>query len=256
MRHLFLAVAVVVAAHPASAQIPVIDTANLAQAVTIAERTLREYEALQAQYRTLQRMSQGLGGLDRYRLSPPRPTTHDTTRAEYGRPWLQGLNSGDPTGAAYTEVVRRKESPGFALDRLPPTARRVIENAYATVDVTDALARLGGHQVGRARQDDAELRRAIEALQADVVNPAAAHHEMTAILDKVAAGALIGRRQDAAGNQLLSHALEQLLIRGKRLRDAEAAALNMRLGALRDGRVAGSSLVRGAADDLKRWRQP
>ena len=52
---------------------------------------------------------------------------------------------------------------------------------------------------------------------------------MTAILDKVAAGELLGRRQDMASNQLLSHALEQLLARGKRLRDTEAATMNMQL---------------------------
>ena len=55
---------------------------------------------------------------------------------------------------------------------------------------------------------------------------------MTAILDKVAAGELLGRRQDIATNQLLSHALEQLLARSKRLRDTEAATMNMRLGGL------------------------
>ena len=47
-------------------------------------------------------------------------------------------------------------------------------------------------------------------------------HEMTAILDKIAAGELLGRRQDMPSNQLLSHALEQLLARSKRLRDTEA----------------------------------
>ena len=46
---------------------------------------------------------------------------------------------------------------------------------------------------------------------------------MTAILDKVAAAELLGRRQDMAANQLLSHALEQMLARSKRLRDTEAA---------------------------------
>lgn len=80
--------------------------------------------------------------------------------------------------------------------------------------------------------------------------------EMTAVLDKVAAGSLIARRQDMAANQLLSHSLEQLLARGKRLRDTEAATMNMRLGALRSGRAAGASVVRGAGDELRTWRQP
>ena len=58
---------------------------------------------------------------------------------------------------------------------------------------------------------------------------------MTAVLDKIAAGELLGRRQDMLSNQLLSHALEQLLARGKRLRDTEAATINMQLVTWRDG---------------------
>jgi hypothetical protein len=42
------------------------------------------------------------------------------------------------------------------------------------------------------------------------------YHEITAVLDKIAGGQLIARRQDMAVNQLLSHMLEQLLARGKR----------------------------------------
>ena len=44
--------------------------------------------------------------------------------------------------------------------------------------------------------------------------------------------------------------------RGKRLRDTEAGAMNMRLVSLRDGRAVGASLIAGAANDLRTWRQP
>jgi hypothetical protein len=115
---------------------------------------------------------------------------------------------------------------------------------------------MGGHQVALVRGYSRRLQQAIDALEGDVVNGLPRYHEMTAILDKVAAGELIGRRQDMATNQLLSHALEQLLARSKRLRDTEAAAMNMQLLGMRDGRVAGASIIRGAANDLRSWRQP
>ena len=71
---------------------------------------------------------------------------------------------------------------------------------------------MGGHQVGARRAaTTAGCRRAVQALEGDVLNGLLRYHEMTAILDKVAAGELLGRRQDMAANQLLSHALEQLL---------------------------------------------
>jgi hypothetical protein len=115
---------------------------------------------------------------------------------------------------------------------------------------------MAGHQVALMRGNSSDVQRAINALEGDVVNTQSGYHEMTAILDKIAAGALIGRRQDMATNQLLAHTVEQLLARSKRLRDTETATMNMRIGGMRDGRVAGTSIVRGAADDLRAWRQP
>jgi hypothetical protein len=81
-------------------------------------------------------------------------------------------------------------------------------------------------------------------------------HQLTAILDKVAAGELLGRRQDTASNQLLSHALEQLLAQSKRRRDTEAATMNMRLVAMQRGRDVSRSYIEGSADALRSWRQP
>ena len=83
-----------------------------------------------------------------------------------------------------------------------------------------------GHQVALARGYHGRLQDAVQALEGDVMNGLLRYHEMTAILDKIAAGELLGRRQDMLSNQLLSHALEQLLARSKRLRDTEAATMN------------------------------
>jgi hypothetical protein len=100
------------------------------------------------------------------------------------------------------------------------------------------------------------LQELVQEFENDVLNTLPRYHEMTAVLDKVAAGELVARRQDMATNQLLSHALEQLLARGKRMRDTEAATMNMRLIGMRDGRTAGANLIQGTADDLRTWRQP
>src|SRR5690349_21407187 len=99
-------------AMPAHAQLVVVDPGNLAQTTLIAERTLREYETLIAQYQTLLRMSQGLGGMDRYRIPPIAATAHDPSRWAYGSPWLQGLNTGDPRGLLYRQTTRPLDQPG------------------------------------------------------------------------------------------------------------------------------------------------
>jgi hypothetical protein len=115
---------------------------------------------------------------------------------------------------------------------------------------------MGGHQVGALRGYHDQTTTAVQALEDDVLNGLLRYHEMTAILDKVAAGELVGRRQDMAANQLLSHALEQLLARGKRQRDTEALTMNMQLTTWRDGRAVNAAMAQGTGQALRTWRQP
>ena len=253
---LSLAVLAVAGTTSLSAQFAVIDPANLVETVRIAERTLQHYQELRRQYETIQRMARNLGNMEGYRVPSISVTNHDPSRWLYGRPWIQALNSGDATGAAYMEASVPLERPTSGLDRLSLAARRVLERQYATIEITDSVAQMGGHQVALVRGYHGQLQQAVEALQGDVLNGLARYHEMTAILDKVAAGELLGRRQDMAANQLLSHALEQLLARSKRLRDSEAQTMNMQLVTWRDGRTANNALAAGTGDALRTWRQP
>ena len=242
-------------ATPVSAQFAVIDPANLAQAILIVQRTQRQYEELQAQYRTILRMAQGLGRMDQYRTPPFALSSHDTARWTYGRPWIAALNSGDATGAAYIASALPLGAPNVPAT-VSASGRRTFERQYATAEITDSVAMMGGHQVGLMRGYYGQLQEAVQALERDVLNSSSSYHEVTAILDKVAAGELLGRRQDMATNQLLSHALEQLLARGKRQRDTEASTLNMQIVTWRDGEAANRAFRAGAGHALATWRQP
>ena len=107
MKRVIVVVALVSAVvAPAHAQIVVVDPGNLVQTVLIAERTLREYDTLWAQYQTILRMTHKLGNMDRYRTPPIAISRHDPSRWPYGAAWLQGLNSGDNRGALYRRVTR------------------------------------------------------------------------------------------------------------------------------------------------------
>ena len=249
-----LALVVLVAA-PAHAQFAVIDNANLAQAILIVQRTQRHLEELRAQYLTITRMAQRLGAMDQYRTPPFAQARHDAGRWAFAGPWVAGLNSGDPTGAGYLATAVPLLRPDSAA-RLSGAARRAFERQYANVEIADSVAMLGGHQVGVTRAYHDELQRAVQALEQDVLNPASSYHELTTVLDKIAAGELLGRRQDMATNQLLSHALEQLLARSKRLRDTEAASLNMQMLTWRDSDAVNKAFRAGAGDALRTWRQP
>lgn len=241
---------------PAYAQFAVIDPANLAQAVLIAERTWNHWQELRRQFETIRRMAQGLGAVDAYRLPSVPASVHDASRWAYGRPWLEGLNAGDPTGSQYAAATLPLQAPGSELARISAVGRRAFERQYATVEITDSVARLGGHQVAIIRNYYDRLQRAVEALQGDALNPRPEFHEMTAVLDQIAAGELVGRRQDTVTNQLLSHALEQLLARSKRFRDTEATSVNMQLSTWREADAANRALSAGVGDALRTWRQP
>jgi hypothetical protein len=240
----------------ARAQFVVIDPANLQQAILIAQRSWQHYQELRHQHDTILRMSRNLGGMEGYRVPPIGIGRHDLSRWAYGRPWIQGLNDGDPTGAAYLAASVPLLTPTVTPPRLTAAARQVLERQYATVEIADSVAALAGHQVALTRGYHARLQEAVEGLESDVLNGLLRYHEMTAILDKIAGGELLGRRQDMASNQLLSHALEQLLARSKRQRDTEAATINMQLTSWRDGHAANEAFVTGTSDALRTWRQP
>src|SRR5438132_1597085 len=123
-------------------------------------------------------------------------------------------------------------------------------------NLVQTVAMRGGHQVALVRGYHDRLQEAVQGLEGDVLNGLSRYHEMTAILDKIAAGELLGRRQDMATNQLLSHALEQLLARSKRERDTEASTINMQLTSWRDASAANAAFVAGTGDALRTWRQP
>ena len=79
---------------------------------------------------------------------------------------------------------------------------------------------------------------------------------MTAILDKVAAGELLGRRQDMARTNCCHMRWSSCSSRSKRQRDTEAATINMQLTTWRDGAAANDAFVAGTGDALRTWRQP
>lgn len=246
---------VALGASTAHAQLVVIDPGNLVQTILIAVRTEQQYQQLISQLLTLRRMAQGLATLDRYRIPTIEVRGLDPNRWTFGRPWIQGMTTGDPAGDLYQASVLPLEPATAILSQVPAAARTAFQRRYATVEITDSVATLGGHQTAILRNYGGLIQQAIQSLERDVLSNQAGYHEMTAILDKIAAGELVARRQDMAANQLLSHVLEQLLARSKRQRDTEAETLNMQLVTWRDSQAANEAFVAGTGDALRTWRQ-
>ena len=77
------------------------------------------------------------------------------------------------------------------------------------------------------------------------------------MLDKISGAVLIGTRQKQARIQFLAAIVEQLLVDNKRARDTEAARHEHAAAAApHAARGVAASLLDGAGNDLRTWRQP
>jgi hypothetical protein len=215
-----------------------------------------------AQYEQLRRMARrlsALASLSRYAAADvPLWRIHDFENPDvflYARSYLAALNYGDSGGSEYARVSRRRDAADAALAQLSPGAAAVVRQMLATIDVTDSAATASTHQTGTLRYNGRAELRAINALESHVIDPSS-EQSTAAVADKISGAILIGARQRQARIQLLTATLDQLLIDNKRARDTEAALMNMRLVALRDGRRVNAALSAGARDDLQTWRQP
>jgi hypothetical protein len=176
----------------------------------------------------------------------------------FANPYNAALNYGDRQGTAFEEVARARTAPGAELTGLidvAPEAESAIAAGLATLDAADSSIIAGTDQTDLLRYNGRREFDAIEALQADALDPSS-DQSATAVLDKISGAGLIRARQQQARIQFLTARVEQLLVDNKRDRNTEAAAMNMQLERLRWGSTANRTLLAGAGDDLRTWRQP
>src|SRR3954454_1532075 len=171
-------IAVGVCVVPLRAQLVVIDPANLTQTILIQERTYQQLDQLRREFEVIKRMAKKLGSLDRYATPPIFVTSHDPSIWEYGRPWIQALNSGDARGTAYYQTALPLQRPRQAdLSRLPAAARRMFQSQYATMEITDSVALTGAHQVALVRNFSGDLQDATQEVEKELGSTQNGTHE-------------------------------------------------------------------------------
>jgi hypothetical protein len=251
-----------VTADSAAAQVVVYDPANVTRNSITA--VIKEYlvELQTQQHSQLRRMAHRLSmftDLGKYRVAgAPLWRIHDFENPDlfrYARDYHAALNYGDASGNGVRAVTQALLDEPVLLSQLTPAARRALTAPMATLDVATATLMTGTHDTGRVRYNGRAELRAIQALEADVTN-GTLEQSMTAILDKISGGVLVGARQRQNRVQVLAAVMEQLAVEGKRARDTEAATLNMQLTSWRDRESANAAFVAGSGDALRTWRQP
>ena len=138
--------AAIVVAAPLRAQLVVIDPANLTQTILIAERTLAAATTSSgASSKSFSGWRRGSGLWTAIASRRSAITGHDPSRWDYGRPWIQALNSGDARGTAYLRngAPAAASAPGRS-ESLACGGRRMFERQYATMEITDSVAMMGG----------------------------------------------------------------------------------------------------------------
>jgi hypothetical protein len=243
-------------ASTASAQVPVTDPAVLARVTLGVLLSQDELRKAKETFDILTKMAGKGPDQSRYKTPTIAASRHQAGKYLYGGQLLHGLNAGDRVGELLMASSYPLAPSVAAVNRLTPDQQRRAVAQLASIDIADSVGQRALHQVALARGFDAETARAIENLDADVMNPRTALHYMTAVVDKLSGGALIGRRQQAVSNQLTSHIVEQLLVETKRRRDAETEVINMELSRILYGRESARMLTKGMTRDLTTWRLP
>ena len=243
------------------AQIAVTDPATTGRNTVIAVLRNQILETVRVQQERLRAMAQRLNpaSLARYR-SPERPewqAYQDGPSLLYGDSYRTALRHGDPSGSAYRYVARSRIDAANLLGALSPAARAAVAGALATLDAADSTLIAGTHQAGALRWNAQRELAAIDALEADVVDPSDLH-STTAVVDKISGAALLEARQKQGRLQYLIAIVEQLVVDNKRARDTETALLKMQLHRLRNFNSGedGGGMLTDAATDLRTWRQP
>lgn len=263
-RLIFVATAaVLLSAASATAQIVVSDPAVTLRDQVIAALKGQLLTTLTQEATRIQQMAQRLAAvtnLQKYATADQVPAWRIHVfwgnQFLYANPYTAALNYGDGAGTAFEQLAVPRVDPAAILPTVGgASAQAAMRAELATLDATDSTIIAGTDQTGQLRYNGRRDQAAIDALEADAVDPST-DQSTTAVVDKLAGAGLIRARQQQARIQFLTATVEQLLVDNKRARDTETASMNMQLERMRSGQNSSRALMAGAAAALRTWRQP
>jgi hypothetical protein len=235
---------------PLHAQFIVFDPSNYAEAVLEVLQLIKQLQAMLYQARRLP-----VNMATRYQVFSPTWLPYDLTGGvRFAQPILNALNTGDPSGAAYRQIVDLLDAPDDVLGRMPASLRSRLQTAYAAIELADRVGAMGVNQAGAVRVNGNSLLQVIQAMQSDAVSTLDDYHTQTALLNKINGANVLGLRLGEETVQFLADAVEELLVDNTRKRRTEAAVMNATITEWRYGQAYGQDLFRNTAADLDRWR--
>jgi hypothetical protein len=244
----------------------VYDPTNYAQAVQRFlqlrqqyAQMVKTYQIIQSQYQQMLWMAQQVpvNMAARYRaLGTPWQNSFAADTYGTNGGWVTGINTGQGVAVGYSAATQTLGTYGAALGRIPADQVPRIKTDYATVELTDGANVSGIETIGRLRANAPAVETAIQGLEDDSLSPEPDMNTEIAVLNKINAAHLITVRNTQDTNKLLVALAEEQIVDAKRIRDAEAQAINNHIRFMAEGQGAMSAQASGASSAMLAWRMP
>jgi hypothetical protein len=244
----------------------VFDPSNFEQAVRQLVQLERQYAQLAQSYlmlrsqydhmvRMAQRVPVDMGA--RYRALSTGWQEFSATNT-YGTTakWVLGMKTGEDVSGAYAGVTESLRIYGSALSNVPTEQLDRLKKTYGSVELVDAANLYALNTVGRLRDHTYAVDLAIDQLEADSLSADPALNTEVGVLNKINAAGLVSIRTAQDTNKLLVALTEQQVLQAKRIRDAEARAINQHIRFMTEGRAVMRAQAAGASQAMLNWRMP
>jgi hypothetical protein len=223
------------------------------------EQLVQQYLMLQNQYQQMLRMAQRVpvNMIARYKaLSTPWRLSSATNTYGTTGGWVSGINSGIGVSSGYEKAIEHLEQYGTSFGNIPQDQQDRVRTSYATVELTDGANQSAIDILGRLRASAPAVERAIQGLEDDSLSSDPSMNTQIAVLNKINAANLIGVRNSQDTNKLLVALAETQTIEAKRMRDAEARAINHHIRFMTEEKGVLAAQAAGASDAMLNWRMP
>ena len=170
------------------------------------------------------------------------------------RPFLSALNTGDPAGFAYRQLVTALDIPDDILARMPAQLRQRLQSRYGTVELADRVTNMSVDQTSNTRSANPTLLNVIQAMQDDAASSIDEFQSQTALLNKINTTSVLDLKLGEKTNEFLATIIEQMTVDQTRRRETEASLMNAAITQWRWGQLYGQSLFQNTATNIDTWR--
>ena len=244
----------------------VFDPSNYVEAIRSVIQLEQQYEQLVAtyaqvrgQYDHLKRMAQQVpvNMMARYK-SAATPWRNVSASNTYGTSsgWVSALNGLGAARAGYGQATTSLDDYGSAFSNIPADQRDRVKSEYANVELSDGVNVQGMETIGQLRANAARVDGTIAALEQDSLSSDPAMNTEIAILNKLSAANLVAIRNSQDTNNLLVSVAEQQILQAKRMRDAEARAINVDVRFRTEGKAVLDAQAANSSKAMLAWRMP